>query len=190
MAPTGPTKTFLEKLAEQAVVEAHSKYGSEEWLRWAGTSNPAAGFSDGGRQMLFGDPVTLYSDAKGGNWGKVIKDTVFGPGATGANTTRGTYALNGALTLGLPLALTGLAYHNTPEQMRPHVRGSMAGNFIGGLTGSMVGQRFGAVGQALMAPTLARLGERIGHKFDRPNPQANQVNAKPDAIYNLRHQLG
>ena len=127
------------------------------------------------RYVAAGDPVTAYREVMGGKG-------VTNPGI--GNFLKSTYGgfnnpWGAAINIGLPAALTGLAYYSTPEDQRKNIRGQLIGGALGGLIASPLGGRFGHLGNMTIGAGGQMLGARIGKMFDPKPPPTEPAPTVP-----------
>jgi hypothetical protein len=127
----------------------------------------AKGVPEIARYMAVGDPLTAYREVMGNPH---APDAAKGIG-TFLKSTYGGFRnpWGAALNIGLPAALTGLAYYSTPEDQRKNIRGQLIGGALGGLIAGPLGGRFGHLGSMTIGVGGQMLGSRIGKMFD-PKP--------------------
>jgi hypothetical protein len=191
MDPVAPTK-FLDFVVETATKTANEKYAdSGDFARYLFSSRQlpadsgfAAHVTEGARQFLFGDPLSLHHEMTGptGGLGHAL-DRTFVPRAPDGRVSRVGVALN----YGLPAAMTAMQYASMPAEQRQYHRGSLVGGALGGTLGSVLGSRFGTAGQFLLAPALQHAGTWLGSHFDKkqPEPAHYQVNPTPGTSPNV-----
>ncbi len=173
-----PTK-FLLELKNLAEKRASLDYLTHMFSSHPETKGFLPNLGETVRHLTFGDPITAAKQLQKGTF---LKNTFWNVGPNAGPISHG---LHGALSYGLPLAMTAKQYFDTPAEQRKNITGQTIGGTVGGLIGGGISNRLGLLGSLAVAPAMQYAGTQLGKMFD----PKDSTNLNPENIAQIKPHI-